>query len=145
MLIGREILCSIQSVTFKEKPEYGLSFVFYDNELKYTAKINNIQKAAKKTRNGFNLYREKDVCEENCLGVYGMFEQYDIASTYYYLDTLVVDQYLLLESTNKKEVSVSFKVHLLRGKDLNTNSLNIGLNKLEIECHIEDIPLRRFE
>ena len=140
---GSQVICSIRSVLEEERHCYNIYFDFYHNNLKYDGIILRLPTSSKKKKEGFNNYGGKVVCEKNCPVVYGMFEQYDIASTYYYFDTLEGNQYVALLETNKKEISVSFRMVLYRERDVNENTLNMGLSKIEIEGEVSNIPLRR--
>ena len=146
MLNGEEFTVSVRSVTFKENPVYQISVIFFIDGLRYHARIDNIPKSPKKVAESLNDIGEYVYCEKNCAIVYANFEEHDVGpSATYVLDSTRNDHFVILEDANRKEISISFKMKLLRTEDGNPDFRHLGLDSIDLEGKILDIPLRRFE
>ena len=142
---GLPISFTISSILNKAHDTYVIYYYMNIENLKYRGIISNLPKSIQVKRGNFNFYGIDGRCAKNCTVIYGMFEQSDIASAHYYLDTLDDSQFFILEDTSKKKISISLRMSLIRDHDTNDKTKDLGLSRLELEGKFLDIPLRRFE
>lgn len=142
---GEHLVGSIRSVTYKDNPVYSTSLVFFFDGLRYEARIQQIPKSTKKISMPLNYKGGIEQCNKNCAVTYGTFEEHDVASATYRLDTTQSDHFVILEDASRKEISVSFKMKLIREEGGIPATSHLGLSSIEIGGQISDIPLRRFE
>ncbi|MCB0646814.1 MAG: hypothetical protein KDC49_09125 [Saprospiraceae bacterium] len=146
MLNGEELTVSVRSVTYKDNPLYSASIILNKDGLRYDVRIQQIVKAPKNTSMPLSDYGEVNFCKKNCVTIYGIFEEHDVApSATYMLDSTRNDHFVILEDANKKEISISFKMKLLRTEGGNPDFRHLGLDSIDLDGKILDIPLRRFE
>ncbi|MCB0646813.1 MAG: hypothetical protein KDC49_09120 [Saprospiraceae bacterium] len=140
---GHPIPCTISCIL--KEDSYIIYYDMYIDLLKYHGIISNLPKSRQEKRGNFNFDGSDGRCAENCTLIYGMFDQSDIASTHYYLDTNDKSQFFILEDISKRKISISLRMALIRDHDTNDITKDLGLSRLVLEGEVLDIPVRRFK